>query len=753
MRFSVVVVAVVSALSCACLKLPDAPKQCDATGAGCLSDEVCQDFLCIPRPKCAVDADCGDAAFQCALPAQVCQLREGFGKECQNPDAPCDQSHFCALGICHARDDGSARVCSRETDCRPGQKCSGFPDFFCIPDCDCNLAATGFPECACDQGEQCDAVSGRCALPCEIPAACTSDGECTGSDRCNGSCRCVQCITDDDCGAGLICDARAGRCISVNACFADTDCSPPLICGASALCEVAPPACGDDFDCVLGQQCDVGSGKCIFPHGECPTDRFEDSDTPAHAQTTTLNLGGNPPIVDLTLCPNDDDVFRVDLLAGDTLVAQVSDTNPAARATMFLLDSSGETSLGFAETPPRGNGQITFTAQTQETVFIRLTALLDNGTPYTLTLEKENGTPCEVDSFDATQSNDTLLTATSGVDNVDSDATICPGDKDLFRFDVAAGEALRATLQFNSATDLDVAFLDSLGNLIAQSAGINEPEVLQHRFVSAATVYVRVQGFGNDIGSYTLTVNRLPPFDCQPDSAEPADNDVTTAPTLALGQELAPEPRTMCFGDVDLITVQLEDFERLVVSTIYDDSDVELQVDILDATGTTVKETSPPGTGGAAVSYDAQGNETVVVRITGVSGAAGDYTLSVTRENQLDCAPDPSEPNNSVAQRKPVPTPGTLLSLCGNDQDFFAIDGTAGKKLVADASFRQADGDIDLLLIGLDGSQVLAAADGAGDGEHLEVVLPLDGTYTLRVFSLQGSAKDRYTLSVSEVSP
>lgn len=739
------------ALSSACgPKLPTAPPQCDATGAGCLSDEVCQDSVCVPRPKCNVDADCPTSAFSCVLPAQVCTLREGFGQECANPDAPCGQGKFCALGQCLAT--ATANVCSRETDCRPGQKCSGSPSFLCIPDCDCNLATNGFPECGCDTEEQCDAVSGRCALPCASPPACTTDGECGGTEKCNGSCRCVACITNADCGAGLVCDARAGVCKSVDACFSDTDCTPPLICGASGLCEVAPPACASDFDCTLGQQCDVGSGNCIFPQGECVGDRFEDSDTPAHAHVVDVAFGANDPIIDLELCPNDDDVFSVDLQAGDTLVVQLSDTFPEARATMWLLDSSGETSLAFAETPPRGSGQLTYTAQTGETVYIRLSALVA-ATPYTIEFERENGTPCAVDAFDLTQSNDTVLTATSGVEGVDVNATICPGDKDIFRYDVAAGEALRAALSFDSATDLDIAFLDDAGNLIAQSAGTSDPEVLQHRFVTAATVYVRVQGFGNDIGSYDLNVTRLPPFTCQPDSAEPADNDVTTAPALGVGEELPPAPRTMCIGDVDLIPVALEDFERLVVSAVYDDSDVELSIEILDAAGTTVRKSSPPGTGGAGVSYDAQGNETVLVRITGISGATGAYTLSITRENKLDCTPDPSEPNNSVAAAKPVPVPGTLLSLCANDQDFFAIHGTAGKKLVADASFRQADADIDLVLIGLDGSQVLAAADGTGDGEHLEVVLPLDGTYTLRVFSLQGTAEARYTLSVTEVTP
>src|ERR1043166_9997003 len=83
-----VVVGVGGACRCGPL-LPDPPKQCTPAGAGCLDDEICVDFECLPRPKCATDDDCQSPAFQCVLPAQICALREGFGEECSEPDAPC----------------------------------------------------------------------------------------------------------------------------------------------------------------------------------------------------------------------------------------------------------------------------------------------------------------------------------------------------------------------------------------------------------------------------------------------------------------------------------------------------------------------------------------------------------------------------------------------------------------------------------------------------------------------------------------
>jgi hypothetical protein len=755
-RLLVLLVSVAGALASSCdPPLPDAPKQCDPNaGLGCLSDEICVDFKCIPRPKCENDDDCSSPAFKCVLPAQICQLREGFGQECSEPDAPCGPGRFCALGVCRDVDD--ARACARRTDCPTGQKCDPV-HFFCIPDAPCTLADT-FAEVACDPDETCDALSGQCNLECQNECTvATVEQDCGPQQRCDGACRCVQCIVDDDCGPGLVCNSRAGRCQSENLCFSDDDCDPPLICGPSTqLCEVAPPACESDFDCPVAKVCDVGSGRCISPTGPCPSDRFEDADTPASAETLDVAPGGVELFDDLELCPNDDDVYAVVLSAGDVLTAIVTNTVPQARATMWLLDDSGETSLRFAETPPRGNGRLTYAAQVDETVFLRLTSIIA-ASPYDLTLERTPGAGiCQADAFEGAVNNNGLLTATPPLDEsagifgyvegTPAAGTICPGDVDLYRVDVKPGEALKATLSFDGvATDLDLAFLDGQGNIVEQSAGTNEPEQIRRRFVAGGSVYVRVRGFGNDTGDYTLLIEREPPFACTADAAEP-DNTAAQSVQLGLNASLPPLSRTVCQDDVDLITAPLEDFERLVVKTTYDDSDLELTIDILDATGTTVLATSPPATGGAALSYDARGNETVLVRIRGTGGGIGAYTLSVDKENQLSCAPDAREPNNTVSSSVALPPANELLSICSSDQDFFTVDGTAGKTLVVDLSFRQAEGDLDLMLLGLDGQQILAVSDGTSDGEHLEKLLPLDGRYTIRVFSLTSGAKARYSL-------
>jgi hypothetical protein len=123
------------------------------------------------------------------------------------------------------------------------------------------------------------------------------------------------------------------------------------------------------------------------------------------------------------------------------------------------------------------------------------------------------------------------------------------------------------------------------------------------------------------------------------------------------------------------------------------------------------------------------------------------------KENQGSCPVDGREPNDTVAGRVALPAVDEVLTICESDEDFFVLTGTAGKRATIDATFAHGDADLDVQLLGLDGSQILATADSASDNEHLEVILPLDGDYTVRVFSLTSGARARYFLNASVESP
>jgi hypothetical protein len=743
--------------------LPTPPAQCDVvSGVGCLSDEVCVDGTCQPLGRCEDDGDCPSVAWRCVFPAQFCELRAGFGEEC-SADIPCAAGSFCALGSCRVIDE-TAQPCATRLDCRAGFMCDKVHSL-CIEEAPCTFADQGFPETACDDTETCQA-DGVCATACQ--GLCTPDTEeadCGSGQRCGAACTCVQCLSNDDCGVGLVCNTRNGRCQSEGLCFTNDDCTAPLECGTSGLCEVPPPPCTDDFDCTVAEICNLETTRCELPDGECFDDRFENADTPAAAEAFDLVVDAPKLIDGLVLCPDDDDVYEFSLAAGDRLTIQASNTVPTARATLWLLDSNGETSVGFAETPPRGNGEIVYTAQVDEVIYLRVNALLAQ-TPYELTATLTRAAACVADFFEGAAGNNSIDVATPttlSLIGVPMSAEICRGDVDIFTVDLAAGEGVLASVAFDTAkADLDLAILDEAGEVLVSSSGVEQPEVVQRRLIDGGRVFVRVRGFANTAAPYTLNLTRLAPVGCVDDvEVVSSDDDAPRAvvvPNVDAVGGAAPltERRGVCAGgalaDVDRYTVDVEDFERLVVTAVPVEPGLVLQVQILDAAGAVLR-TSATGDNAATVSMSARATETFTVAISSPLGQIGAYDAILSKKNQGQCSVDAGEPNNTLITRSALPAPSDVVTICSSDEDFYVLSGVAGKKVTIDVRFRQGDGDIDVQLIGLDGRQILATSDSQSDNERIEQVLPLDGEYTIRVFSLSSGEAADYLIDAVLSSP
>jgi hypothetical protein len=211
------------------------------------------------------------------------------------------------------------------------------------------------------------------------------------------------------------------------------------------------------------------------------------------------------------------------------------------------------------------------------------------------------------------------------------------------------------------------------------------------------------------------------------------------------------QQRALCTEDADAWQVELEDFERLEVTTQTTDPDlrVELEASVAGVVVASGVASSFVSTMVVDANVPLGQRQTVVVRARGRNGSVGDYTVRFRKINQGECAADGSEPNNRTEDASPLPAAGTPLTICESDNDFFLIDATADRRITIDARFQHALGDIDLTLLGLDGFQVLAVSDGVSNQEHIELVAPLTGSYRLRVFSLTNNAQNNYTLDVT----
>jgi hypothetical protein len=748
-RLSLLVALVlVGACSCGGPTLPDRPVQCTPDGVGCLIDEQCIDGVCVKLEPCEEDEDCPLVQMQCVFPAQICEFRPGFSDEC-NVDADCPGGSFCALGVCRALDD--ARNCARRSDCPIGQACSQI-HFKCIPEGPCTLEED-FPETACGPDEVCEIFSERCSLSCQEECTVATELEdCGAGLRCDGACRCVQCLENEDCGLGLICNVRAGRCESEDLCFDDDDCPNPLVCDLeTALCQVPQPPCTTDLDCDISELCNLNTGECEPVLGECFDDRFEDADTPTTARELDVPNDGTGLFLDeLQLCPDDDDVYAVALDPGDNLIVRVLDTEIQARATAWLLDPTGEFSLRFALTPPFGDGTISYVSEVAETVYVRLNAL-EGPSFYQMELLRLPGTPCTPDVFEGDPDNDATDRATPSnlvLTDVQLAASICQEDVDFLAIDVGADEAVRVTLDFDGTqADLDLALVEpQSGAVLVASSGVLGTEQVFLRSPFARTVLARVQSFNRTAGPYQILVERLPPFVCADDAAEP-DDDIAGATLVPLDTTLD-EARTACQEDVDVLEVPLLDFQRLVAFADFPAAEMALTMTVTDDAGN-VLATSPNGADGETLTFNARGDETVFLHVAPELNTKGAYQLTVDRENQIDCADDDLEPNDTLAAAPAAPAAQSGLTLCDLDEDLFQVQGVAGKRLRARIAFTHADGDLDLMLIGIDGEQTLATSDGVGDSEEADAILPVDGTYYVRVFSLSETPAARYSIEVA----
>ncbi len=734
--------------ACQCGVDPPPPADSCDRDIDCPAGERCGEAgLCESFEGCAGDADCAPHE-SCRIVDGTCRLRPGFGTDC-SADPDCYPGFFCALGRC--RDSAEAWVCSSAFDCPAGFRCDR-SHFYCIEEVPCGLAEA-FPEITCDPGQVCDPVTQACLF--SGPLECTPENQaltCGPDELCDASGRCVQCTVDAHCGPGLRCNSRAGRCESEDLCRRDSDCTPPLICDPEvALCRVPLPPCDSDQDCAISEFCNRVTGSCEPLAGSCTDDRLEENDSPVGAQQIDPGEGG--ALIDaLQICPDDDDYFAVPLLLGQGLTAVVSDVVSTAQAEIELFAPDGATRLRQAFALPRGNGTVSATASEDGLHYVRVLSRAAP-TPYDLRIEVAPRPPCEADGLEGEGRNDSPNTAVPLAAGSQSDLSLCLGDVDHYRVELGAGEALRVTVRGEGELDPDLRLLDGLGSeVLARAAGAGRSEQLFFRAVSGGARIVEVSAYRGAPAAYALELELLPAYSCEADELEGAVGNDSAATASSPAAGLVDRGLSLCQDDEDWFEVALEDFERLVAVAHFEAGDVDLDLEAyLDPAGALLAS-SRAGAGVEALSVPAGGAPgTVWLRVFAADGAVAPYQLSLYTENAEICLPDPDEPNEIAADAGAAPAAGQF-SLCGFDEDLYAVELEAGKRLDASILFSPYEGDLDLQLLHPDGVTPLATSDGVGEREHLQVDAELDGTHYLRVYALSSEPRARYFLSVSVTS-
>jgi len=139
-----------------------------------------------------------------------------------------------------------------------------------------------------------------------------------------------------------------------------------------------------------------------------------------------------------------------------------------------------------------------------------------------------------------------------------------------------------------------------------------------------------------------------------------------------------------------------------------------------------------PGAGDVGKTY------TVTFAATdGTLTALADAKITVTSGQTGPCTPDPEEPNEEIAQAKPLSAGTRQATLCETettyDTDVWAIQVPAGQQLTATLTFTATDADVDLALLDAAGT-TLAASEGVTATERVRHTPAAAGTYYLVVY-------------------
>ncbi len=232
-----------------------------------------------------------------------------------------------------------------------------------------------------------------------------------------------------------------------------------------------------------------------------------------------------------------------------------------------------------------------------------------------------------------------------------------------------------------------------------------------------------------------------PPTGCTDDAREP-DDDRGAARTLSPG---AQSGLVACPSDDDFGAVALEVGDALAVELESDPGEGDVDLALFDASGAQVaRATGADAVHRLTLTARSAGVHTVRVWLAsdaGTTPGAG-YTLRVTVTQPppppVGCAADRYEENDSLAQSRRI-TPGSHanLSVCLDsgvyDDDYYAVVMRGGEVLTATIRFRNAEGNIDMVLQDTTGAALIGSWTRTDD-ESIRFSAPSDGTYYLYVY-------------------
>lgn len=489
----------------------------------------------------------------------------------------------------------------------------------------------------------------------------------------------------------------------------------------------------------------VGGPVVLDPLKVCNDDDLEPNDEPLIA---TMVEGGET-VADAVVCPGLEDWYAVELAVGDSLEVAIDYAYEASKGRLALeLWAPGGQGVLLSDAR-NGSARVSVPYAYRAgrwLVRVKNDTSVANQAPYTYDLDADVGVgalglACGAERYEPNDAPEGAGPIGCGT----IEAELCNADLDWYVVPAVEGQRVRVQAQ-NSGSQLLVQLsLPGASTAVATiyGAGTTEytPSASGPLFIKVSPRFVTT---GMTSFAYALTVSGIDGADLAL-----ADLDVELA-SIDRGEDLG-----IGFSVENQCTIDAPAFDItawLSLDAVVDAGDLPLIVlrepglvvgeSVSHRHKATVPLSTAPGIYHLIVEADSGDDVTEANEV--------DNTLWQLVEVKEPCVADRHEPNDTREQATAIAAGAeTGLSVCMNDQDWFALTTRAGQRVTVRAHFAHDEGDLDLRVYNPLVSETLpvATSTSSDDDEEVIVTTPLATTLYVRVNGYGGSAAP-YDLSV-----
>ncbi|TXD33937.1 hypothetical protein FRC98_19775 [Lujinxingia vulgaris] len=748
-----------------------------STDFDCAFDEFCQEGVCAPA-ACESSESCGAGA--------VCD--EGLCRAgCEPGRDACGEGQVCNERTLLCEDAGCT-----PTSCQPDiQRCDDSQEpSRCVftGSCTNNTQCQAFGQQQSDGKDYiCNTVLGECV---ERPP-CQNDGDCRSNEICEtpgdgepGVCR-EGCRANADCRDNEVCSLEQGS-VCVAGCRTSSDCAIPgsdqeflcedlvcvPVCESVDQCNVVGQVCAgqprtcrgcvSDNECAASQLCDFTQGAtteeaedptvglCVNRPPSCPDDGLGNNHSlqdayEVEAGALPFERGGDD---DLFFCRENTggDWFEIQVESGQVVSATLEYDESIGNLDLALVQANGDLVVLSGDPPGVDGGEESFEFGIAQGApyFIQVRgAILDANAPYNLSIDVGAPAACESDELDpATEAEPAALAAATPY----SALSTCGEAPDFYTLDVAANQVVRiAATSERRRGGVALDLYDAEGQVIESARERADAQVIEFVTREPQVMTLRVSPFSG-VGNSTYALEWTQrPNQCS-DVYSPNQSCGAASP-IAPGSY---DDLVVC-ADPDFYAVELLPQQTLTVTTTYDAAEAAGELDIflfgprdcLVLAGAGI-EAEPQGDGllRESLTYTATQGGTYYLSAALFQGLNVPYQLDIEVEDGPVCEPDWLGENGSTASAYELTQEGILsgeqsglvgLRACELESDFYSIDLSAGDVIEWEIVFASEEGELDLRLLGPDGSTVLDSDESTGENKVVSTTADADGTYYLEV--------------------